>query len=130
MYITKRKHSTLTLSSVVLLFIFVYSTNSLCHATCLTCDLDSSANNCTSCDSNQFRSQTISPNPCTCNVGYIDASNTATTPIRITNSCSYTCPNLCQGSANKCTACNGGKFRTLIGSSCVCNVGYHDISNT
>jgi hypothetical protein len=130
MYINKRIPSTLTLSSVVLLFILVYFTYSSCHATCLTCDLNSSINNCTSCDSNQFRSQSISPNPCICIVGYIDAANTATTPICVANSCSYTCNNLCQGSATRCTACNGGKFRTLIGSSCVCNVGYYDITNT
>ena len=110
---------------VVLLMILIYYSYSACHATCLTCDLDSSANNCTSCNSAHFRSQSISPSPCACNVGYVDAANTATTPTCSTGTCP-TCLGLCQGTNSKCTACNGGTFRTLTGTSCLCNVGYYD----
>lgn len=123
----KMQPSTWSIKLVVLLLILLHVThNQACHATCLLCDLASSANNCTACDSALFRSQTVSPSPCSCIVGYIDAADTTLNPTCISGQCSYTCSGQCQGTAAACTACNGGNFRTLTGSTCPCDLGYFD----
>lgn len=111
---------------VVLSAILIHSSYQACHATCLLCDLDNSANNCTSCDGALFRNQAVSPSACICDVGYIDAADTSVSPTCISGSCSYTCPGLCRSTAAACTACNGGMFRTLSGTTCPCDLGYFD----
>lgn len=91
--------------------------------------MDSSASNCTSCDSaNHFRTLSSNPGTCSCNVGYIDDTGTAVCKV---NSCSYTCPSLCQGLSTYCTSCNSGAFRSLLlNGTCPCNAGYYDVPNT
>ena len=113
-----------SLYSVVVLLLLIYHTYTACHPTCLLCSLDSSSTSCTSCDSSLNRDQASFPGSCDCVVGYINAADTSVTPACIAGSCSYTCSGLCQGTASNCTACVGGTYRTLTGSSCPCDTGY------
>lgn len=115
--------------TVVLLFLFIQTTKEQCHGTCLNCAIDGSAFDCTSCNPAHHRTLVGIQGPCQCDVGYYDNANTNTNPICL-SPCQYTCPTLCQGTTNNCTACPSGSNRILVGSSCNCLDGFYDSSST